>query len=389
MNTQLSSAASSKLEQLIRRLFALTITLASVETFANAFGQFELLTLYGQATVWVLLVTVMVIIASTWSRIGSDRFLYVYGALSFLYMVSWPLAIMDPALLPSEFQPWIWWVIGMGVVAMGVVARPWISLLYLFLTTVIWFFLNTSYYGGGADPIVTLQDSTYIFLFGGTILGLFILVRDSVKKVDLANSAVIQAAVSQASTDATERERQRIDALVHDRVLNTLLLAAKAKSKEDEQSAAKLAREAIASLRQAQKDPDVSATVTQLALFRALKRVAEQMNPKIEVDILSGGTEPIPQQVAQALTEATIQAIDNAGRHSKADSIRLSLRSLERNGVRIELTDNGVGFRLDRIPRDRIGVKTSIFARLEAVRGRASVKSAPGEGTTVSLEWTA
>ncbi len=389
MNTQLSSAASSKLEQLIRRLFALTITLASVETFANAFAQYELLTIYGQVTVWVLLATVMVIIASTWSRFGSDPFLYIYGALSFLYMVSWPIAILEPALLPSEFQPWIWWVIGMGVVAMGVVARPWISLLYLFLTTVIWFFLNTSYYGGGADPIVTLQDSTYIFLFGGTILGLFILVRDSVKKVDLANSAVIQAAVSQASTDATERERQRIDALVHDRVLNTLLLAAKAKTKGEEQSSAKLAREAIASLRQAQKDPDVSATVTQLGLFRALKRVAEQMNPKIEIDILSGGTEPIPQQVAQALTEATIQAIDNAGRHSKADSIRLTLKSLDPNGVRIELSDSGVGFRLDRIPRDRIGVKTSIFARLEAVRGRASVRSAPGEGTTVSLEWTA
>ncbi len=389
MNTQLSSAASSKLEQLIRRLFALTITLASVETFANAFAQYELLTIYGQVTVWVLLATVMVIIASTWSRFGSDPFLYIYGALSFLYMVSWPIAILEPALLPSEFQPWIWWVIGMGVVAMGVVARPWISLLYLFLTTVIWFFLNTSYYGGGADPIVTLQDSTYIFLFGGTILGLFILVRDSVKKVDLANSAVIQAAVSQASTDATERERQRIDALVHDRVLNTLLLAAKAKTKGEEQSSAKLAREAIASLRQAQKDPDVSATVTQLGLFRALKRVAEQMNPKIEIDILSGGTEPIPQQVAQALTEATIQAIDNAGRHSKADSIRLTLKSLDPNGVRIELSDSGVGFRLDRIPRDRIGVKTSIFARLEAVRGRASVRSSPGEGTTVSLEWTA
>ncbi len=389
MSTQLSSAASSKLEQLIRRLFALTITLASVETFANAFAQYELLTIYGQVTVWVLLATVMVIIASTWSRFGSDPFLYIYGALSFLYMVSWPIAILEPALLPSEFQPWIWWVIGMGVVAMGVVARPWISLLYLFLTTVIWFFLNTSYYGGGADPIVTLQDSTYIFLFGGTILGLFILVRDSVKKVDLANSAVIQAAVSQASTDATERERQRIDALVHDRVLNTLLLAAKAKTKGEEQSSAKLAREAIASLRQAQKDPDVSATVTQLGLFRALKRVAEQMNPKIEIDILSGGTEPIPQQVAQALTEATIQAIDNAGRHSKADSIRLTLKSLDPNGVRIELSDSGVGFRLDRIPRDRIGVKTSIFARLEAVRGRASVRSSPGEGTTVSLEWTA
>jgi signal transduction histidine kinase len=275
----------------------------------------------------------------------------------------------------------------MGVVAVGVVARPWIALAYLLVTTVSWFILNTSYFGGAADPWVTLQDSTYIFLFGGTILGLFILVRDSVKKVDLANSAVIQAAVSQASVDATERERQRIDALVHDRVLNTLLLAAKAKTKAEEQSAAKLAKEAITSLRLAQREPDESSTVSQLGLFRALKRVAEQMNSKIEVDIQSGGTEVIPQQVAQALTEAIIQAIDNALRHSKASTIKLTLQSIDERGVRIQLRDDGIGFRIDRIPRDRIGVRTSIFARLEAVRSKASVVTGPGEGTEVILEW--
>ncbi len=387
MNTQLSSAASSKLEQLIRRLFALTVALASIETFANAFNQLELLTPLGQASVWLLLLVVVLILVTTWPRVGTDLFLYFYSVLSLLYMASWPLAVSDPALLPSEFQPWIWWVIGMGVVAMGVVARPWVALGYLLVTTFSWFLLNTSYFGGAADPWVTLQDSTYIFLFGGTILGLFILVRDSVKKVDLANSAVIQAAVAQASVDATERERQRIDALVHDKVLNTLLLAAKAKTKDEEQSAAKLAKEAIHSLRMAQREPDDSSTVSQLGLFRALKRVAEQMNKDIAVDIQSGGTEAIPQQVAQALTEATIQAIDNALRHSKASKIQLTLQSIEERGVKVRLRDDGIGFRIDRIPRDRIGVRTSIFARLEAVKGKASVITGLGEGTEITLEW--
>jgi signal transduction histidine kinase len=387
VSTQLSSAASSKLEQLIRRLFALTISLASVETFANAFNQRELLTPLGQLSIWLLLAVVVLIVATTWPKVGTDFFLYAYSGLSLLYMATWPLAVLDPAMLPSEFQPWIWWVIGMGVVAMGVVAKPFFALAYLLVTTTSWFILNTSYFGGAADPWVTLQDSTYIFLFGGTILGLFILVRDSVKKVDLANSAVIQAAVAQASVDATERERQRIDALVHDRVLNTLLLAAKAKTKDDEQSAAKLAKEAISSLRLAEREPDVSSTVSQLGLFRALKRVAEQMNPTIEVEIQSGGAEAIPQQVAQALTEATIQAIDNALRHSKAKKIELILQSIDERGVSIRLKDDGVGFRIDRIPRDRIGVRTSIFARLEAVAGKASVVTGLGEGTEIRLEW--
>jgi signal transduction histidine kinase len=111
------------------------------------------------------------------------------------------------------------------------------------------------------------------------------------------------------------------------------------------------------------------------------------MNKDIAVDIQSGGTEAIPQQVAQALTEATIQAIDNALRHSKASKIQLTLQSIEERGVKVRLRDDGIGFRIDRIPRDRIGVRTSIFARLEAVKGKASVITGLGEGTEITLEW--
>ncbi|NBU23045.1 MAG: hypothetical protein EBS38_03910 [Actinobacteria bacterium] len=387
MSKQLSSAAQFKLEQLIRRLFSLTIALASIETFANAIDQIPQLNTFGLTAIWLLFINVIFIVLGTWTTVGPDSFIRIYGLLAFVYLLLWPLMVRDPNSLSQDFQPWIWWAIGMGVVAMGVVAPAWLSLVYLFLSTLSWYILNTSVYGGLADPLVTLQDSTYIFLFGGTILGLFMLVRDSVAKVDLANSAVIQAAVTQASIDATERERQRIDALVHDKVLNTLLLAANAKSKSEQQSAAKLANEAIVSLNRAQQESEESSNVSQLGLFRALARVAEQMNPAISVEIEGAGAELLPKQVAQAITEAAIQAIDNADRHSQAKAITLRLQALEPSGVRIVLHDDGLGFRLDRIPRDRIGVRTSIFARLESVQGKAKIVSTPGSGTTVSLEW--
>jgi signal transduction histidine kinase len=97
----------------------------------------------------------------------------------------------------------------------------------------------------------------------------------------------------------------------------------------------------------------------------------------------------IPAQVAEALTEALIQALDNASRHAKASKVSLTLNSPTQSSVAIELRDNGIGFRLNRIPKDRIGVQTSILKRVEAVGAKAIIESSPGSGTLVKLEWHA
>lgn len=387
MSMQLASAASARLELLIRRLFALTLLLSFIEALVISSAQLRYTNLLSDALLTALLICVIAIQINSLRGQQVDLWLYLFGFLSLLGMLVWPWAVLDYSELPGDYQPWIWWVVGMGVVAIGIAAKPAISLTYLVIATSLWLLVDTGPWAGALNLAGSLQDSSYIFLFGGTVLGLFFLVREAVGRVDEANSQAIQSALEQAKTDAIERERQRIDALVHDKVLNTLLLATKAQSAQEKEAVALLAKEAIASLREASSPPSSNGHVTPLGLFRALRRAARATYPAVEVEIQSGGSVEIPSDVAKAITEATLQALDNAAKHSKASSIKLRLSAPNPTKVLIELEDDGIGFRLDRVPRDRIGVRTSIQQRLSSVGGKAVIKTQPGEGTLVRLEW--
>lgn len=389
MPNRLTTAASARLERLIRRLYAFTLLLSSIESIANSITQARYLNWMSIAMVATLVFIIAMIQLATWTKRNMDRWIFVLGAFGLAAMLLFPWAVADVDRLPSGYQPWLWWVIGMSVVGMGIAARPVIAMSYLVVVTGTWFWLDTSPWGGSSDPLLQLQDATYIFLFGGTVLGLFILVRDSVLKVDTANTLAMKSAVQQASTDAVERERQRIDALIHDRVLNTLLLASNAKTSSEYSSVVKLSEEAIDSLRKADRDPEPKPEIQPFGLFRALRQIAVQLIPDANVEILSGGSVDIPAEVASALTEALIQALDNATRHAKATRVSLTLSSPTQSSVSIQLRDNGVGFRLNRIPKDRIGVQTSILKRVEAVGAKATIESSPGSGTLVRLEWNA
>ena len=389
MKNMLTTAASARLEWLIRRLYSLTLLLSSVESVANSITQYRYLNWMNVALVVTLVLIVGMIQVATWTKRNMDPWIVVLGIFGIAAMLVFPFAVVDVDALPSEYQPWLWWVIGMSVVGIGVVSKPPIAISYLFAVTAIWVWLDASPWGGGSDLMLELQDATYIFLFGGTVLGLFALVRESVLKVDIANDLAIKSAAHQAGIDAVERERQRIDALIHDRVLNTLLLASKASNASEYSSVMNLSQEAIESLRRVEQEFEPRPEIQPLGLFRALKQAALQLTPDANVEILSGGSTAIPAAVAEAITEALIQALDNVVRHSKSSKVSLTLQSPNQSSVAIELRDNGVGFRLNRIPKDRIGVQISILKRVEAVGARATIESAPGAGTLVRLEWQA
>jgi signal transduction histidine kinase len=51
--------------------------------------------------------------------------------------------------------------------------------------------------------------------------------------------------------------------------------------------------------------------------------------------------------------------------------------------------DAGAGFDPARVDPVRLGLRRSIVERIAEWGGRASIRSAPGEGTVVSLRWTA
>lgn len=389
MSNLLTTAASARLERLIRRLYAFTLLVSSVESIANSITQSRFLNWMNIALVATLVVIVGMIQVTTWTKRNMDRWIVVLGVFVIAAMLVFPWAVVDVDVLPSEYQPWLWWVIGMSVVGVGVVSKPLIAMSYLVVVTVVWVWLDASPWGGSSDLFLELQDATYIFLFGGTMLGMFALVREAVLKVDIANDLAIKSATQQASIDAVERERQRLDALIHDRVLNTLLLASNASNASEFSSVVNLSQEAIESLRRADQVPDSRPEIQPLGLFKALKRASLQLIPDAEVRILSGGSVEIPAAVAEAITEALIQALDNIARHAKASKVSLTLESPNQGSVAIELRDNGVGFRLNRIPKDRLGIQTSILNRVEAVSAKATIESSPGAGTVVRLEWQA
>ena len=283
-----------------------------VEVIANSIGQSHYLNGWNWFLLFLNIVPVMGMLFWAW-KYGSLTFWpYIHGASSMVTMLMWPWIVIDGDVLPAEFQPWVWWVIGMSVISVGVTAPIWLGFSFLVTTSVVWFFVDTSYFGGYSDPWVSMQDSVYAFLVGGAVSGLVLMVKQAARQTDIANSALINSSIQQAQIDAIERERQRIDALVHDKVLNTLVLASKAHSNLEQGAVEKMARDAIISLEEAGNEPKESSEVTLLGLYRALRKVAVRMIPAIEVETTSAGLLEIPGYVAEAVTEATIQALDNA-----------------------------------------------------------------------------
>ncbi len=385
---KLASAASVRLETMFSRIYSSVLAVLHVEVILNVVFQAQYL---GLGKAWVaayVTVPIVGMVIRSWRRGNLGWWPYVHGATVLIAMLRWPSLVVDPAALPEGFQAWVWWLVGTATISMGVVNPRWLGWVYLVVASTSWYLLDTSIYGGSGDWEIALQDSIYVFLLGGTVSSLVRLTREGAKRADEANSISIAKAVEQAQIDATERERQRIDALVHDRVLNTLLVAAKANSPADYQAASTAAAEAVASLESAATEQESSSGVTTLGLYRSLRKAALRASHDISVEIVSAGLEEIPSEIAQSLTEATLQAIDNALRHSAASRIRLILGHPDAAGIAIQVNDDGKGFNLERLPKDRLGIRTSIQARIESVGGSAKISSEVGEGTTVELRWS-
>lgn len=370
------------------RIYSSVLAVLHIEVVANAIFQSRYLT---DGSWWLLLlvtIPILGMVANSWLRGSLSFWAYLHGATVLFAIWCWPAIVVDVYQLPSNFQAWVWWLVGTATISMGVTKLRWLGWLYLVLASGSWMLLDTSLAGGLGEISIALQDSVYVFLLGGTVSELVRLTRDGAKRADAANASAIARAVEQAQTDATERERQRIDALVHDRVLNTLLLAARASTPADQLAAAQAASEAIQNLESAVNEQDLTSKVTTLGLYRSLRKAALRLSGETSVEIVSAGLEQIPAEAAQAITEATLQALDNALRHSQAESTRLILGGSEVGGISVKVVDDGKGFNIERLPKDRLGIRTSIEARMRLVGGEAKISSQPGRGTSVELRWS-
>jgi signal transduction histidine kinase len=188
----------------------------------------------------------------------------------------------------------------------------------------------------------------------------------------------------QVAGQRTERirleERADVAARVHDSVLQTLALVQRHAGDEARVSA--LARRQERELRRWLYGSGFGGGSTlEDALAEAATDVEELHGVRIE--LASAGHVPLDADVEQ-LVLAAREAMTNAAKFAGQAEISVYAESADAN-ISVFVRDRGAGFDRDAVPADRRGLAESIEGRLARVGGRATIRSAPGEGTEIEL----
>jgi signal transduction histidine kinase len=380
--------AVGRVNVLLAKIFAIGGLAVGLQMLLNAWYQQDLLYpwMFWPGFVSVGVGQLGLIYAAFFS--GKNRFWQRWYARSIeLVIVTWFLAVPAGTELPEGFYPWAWWGVGLAAVAAFAGLPPVRAIIFYFVLNIFWFVARFFPAYGAVDLWLNIQDTLLTFLFATLLASLILVTRYEASKVDEASAAALEAAAQQARVEAEIYEKARLDALVHDKVLTTLLLASKAQTPEEQKAVADLAVTAITKLNEAQRDLSTE-TVSGSSFLSALEKIGRGQAADLVVTVTDQYALEIPEPAAQALTEAMLQAIVNSQQHAGSNASRELHLKTSRSGLKIVIKDDGRGFRLSRVPKSRLGVRTSIIRRVELVGGRAFVDSKPGAGATIILEWS-
>jgi signal transduction histidine kinase/phage shock protein PspC (stress-responsive transcriptional regulator) len=173
-------------------------------------------------------------------------------------------------------------------------------------------------------------------------------------------------------------ERAAMAARVHDSVLQTLTLIQR--RADDPAEVARLARAEERALRSWLYAPVGGSGSLGAALAEVVATTEADYDARIE--LVTVGDAVVDDRIA-AVVAATKEAVVNAAKH--ADAPATVYAEVDEDQVEVNVRDRGRGFDPDAVDPDRHGVRQSIVARMAAVGGSATVRSAPGEGTEVRL----
>ncbi|TDC17326.1 ATP-binding protein [Actinomadura bangladeshensis] len=177
------------------------------------------------------------------------------------------------------------------------------------------------------------------------------------------------------------QERAELAAHLHDSVLHTLTLIQR--NAHDTREVQRLARSQERTLRtwlyQPRADPDQT-------FAAAIREIAGEVEDDhgVPIEIVCVGDTALDERLGAAL-QAAREAMVNAAKYSEAPSVSV-YAEVESDEIAVFVRDRGKGFDLDAVPADRMGVRGSIIGRMERNGGKATVRTAPGEGTEVRLE---
>lgn len=332
------------------------------------------------AIVGCLLFTVVAAVSRRLVRTANVTF-----AVAFLVvLITWPFAVVHP----SPQSPWLYYLITIATAMAAIgLSVPWAAG-YLIVVPLVYAVIRLTPAGGELSPLKASLDSIYAIILGGAILVITTMLRAAATSVDQAQATALEGYAHAVRAHAMEAERVRVDAIVHDSVLTTLLYAARADTPEAQRLAATMASNAIGHLRDAALvSPEDGSTVRITALAQSVREAVEQLEGGFEITASRLGTRSLPASVADAVQSACLQAAVNSVNHAGQGAHRTVRITSSGAGVQITVADDGRGFDLSQVPSERLGVRVSIIELIANVGGEAQVESSPGAGTTVVIRW--
>lgn len=347
----------------------------------------------GTAVMAVLYGSLAALAVATFARVAVRAAAATFAALFAIVLMAWPYLVVAPEAIAGQ-TPWLYYLVTVATTAAVIAVPPMPAAAYTVVIPVVYGVIRATPAGGGAQPFLAVLDAMYAMILGIVALVIITMLRQAAEAVDAAQDAALQRYDLVARQHANEIERVKVDALVHDSVLTTLLSAAAARTPAERALAARMAGDAVRRLDEAAAEvPGNEDRIGLDVLVRRLRSAVAGFSAPIDVRPTGLAGVELPVDAVDALSSAAVQAMVNSVQHADepghGTERSVEIRGAGANGCVIRVVDDGRGFDADAVPMSRIGLRVSIEERMANAGGSATVESTPGRGTVVTLAWPA
>ena len=303
-----------------------------------------------------------------------------------------------PPAMRGDTASWLYIALVVQLIVPAWFAPGWLAgLLALASAGAFWAGTTLTRPAGGTSPVAAA-----VFLLSVAVAvwwGYRVLYRRAAR-ADAALARADRESRDQYVLLSRGAERREHERLLHDTVLNTLTALARLGSGGTAEVIGRCWHDVtlVEHVLGEAGAPAAAGRLPLAGLRIGLEAVATEMRSRglvVHVGAVPGGAAgpALPVPVSAALAQAVREALANVLSHAGTGEAWVDIAAASGadpwppGGLRVTVRDTGPGFDPGQVDPSRLGLRRSIIERIADCGGRAVVRSAPGQGTVVSLCW--
>lgn len=285
---------------------------------------------------------------------------------------------------PDLAVPWPWTLEAVGVSYLVLWLRPWMVVVAVFVSGSLPALSGVVFLGFVPDMVATLTPVRFTHL---GFIAIFLGIRAQLNRFRQSQDEAMAQREQQARAIEETARQERLSRLIHDDILSVLTasLALSGSPPATLRHAASHAFDlASRPPERAPQRPDECRDADQVVTEMIGRLRGLDPACRIRADAVEGS---LPVSVIDAVLAASAEALRNSLRHAGAGADRTVMVAAAHDALTVVVADTGRGFDLEGVPPGRLGVRESVVGRMRGIGGDATIRTAVGAGTEVTLAW--